>query len=118
MDANTAYALYTVGGDELAHRVTELARAGQMDSKEWHAVQDELARRRVEQARRSLPQPGESLRSQILTLLAKTPGSTPSEVAKGLNRSTTVVSRVLTTLLEAGVVAFESDPDDGRIRHY
>jgi tetratricopeptide (TPR) repeat protein len=120
MDGNTAYApaLSTVDGDELARRLTELARAGQMGSKDWEGVQDELARRRVEQAQRTPAPPGESLRSQILTLLAKAPGSTPSEVATELNRSTTVVSRVLTTLLEADLVVFESDPNDGRIRHY
>jgi tetratricopeptide (TPR) repeat protein len=120
MDGNTAYApsLGTVDGDELARRLTALARAGRMDSRDWQAVQDELARRRVEQARRTPAPSGESLRSQILAFLAKAPGSTPSQVAATLNRSTTVVSRVLTNLLEAELVIFESDPDDGRIRHY
>ncbi|GLV12024.1 hypothetical protein MyChFU_53440 [Mycobacterium intracellulare subsp. chimaera] len=120
MDGNTTYApsLGTVDSDELARRLTALARAGRMDSNDWQEVQDELARRRVEQERR-MPIPlGESLRSQILNLLAQTPDSTPSQVAQTLNRSTTVVSRVLTTLLEAELVAFESDPNDGRIRHY
>ncbi len=120
MDGNAVYApsLATVDGDELARRLTALARAGQMDSKEWQDVQDELARRRVEQARRTPTPHGESLRSQILTLLAKAPGSTPSQVAKTLNRNTTVVSRVLTHLLEAELVAFDPNSNDGRIRHY
>jgi len=120
MDGNTAYApsLATVDGDDLARRLTALARAGRMDSKDWHEVQDELARRRVEQARRTAASSGESLRSQILTLLAEAPDSTPSEVAMKLNRSATVVSRVLTALLESELVVFESDPGDGRIRHY
>jgi tetratricopeptide (TPR) repeat protein len=117
MDGNTAY-VPSLATDELARRLTELARAGQMNSTDWQAVQDELARRRVEQARRTAAPSGKSLRSQILTLLAEAKESTPSEVATTLNRSTTVVSRVLTTLLESELVAFESDPNDGRIRHY
>jgi tetratricopeptide (TPR) repeat protein len=108
----------TIEGDELARRLTELARAGQMDGEEWNAVQEELARRRVEQARSAPPPPTESLRSQIVTLLAKTPRSTPSQVAESLSRNSTVVSRVLSGLLEAGLVTYETNADDGRIRHY
>jgi tetratricopeptide (TPR) repeat protein len=109
--------LRAVPGDELARRLTTLARAGEMDSKDWHAVQDELARRRVAATRRPVP-PTESLRTQILTHLAKAPGAPSSQIAKALDRSTTVVSRVLSTLLEAGLVTYETTADDGRVRQY
>jgi tetratricopeptide (TPR) repeat protein len=71
-------------------------------------------------ARSSAPPtpPAASLRGEILALLAQSPDSTPSQLAKTLERSTTVVSRVLTTLLDAGLVAFEKDSNDGRIRLY
>lgn len=116
--ASDSGSLDTVDGDELARRLTALARAGQIDSRDWDAVQQELARRRVEQARRTPIPSSESLRSQILAFLAKAPASTPSQVASTLNRSTTVVSRVLSTLLEAGLVVFDTNPGDKRIRHY
>jgi len=120
MDSNSADAtsLRTVDGDELARRLTALAQAGQMDGQDWHEVQDELARRRVEQVRQTPLPSGESLRSQILKLLTTAPDSTPSQLAKALDRRTTVVSRVLTSMLEAEQVAFKSDFNDGRIRHY
>jgi tetratricopeptide (TPR) repeat protein len=89
-----------------------------MGSKEWNAVQKELARRRVEEVRGTPAPASESLRSQILALLAKAPNSTPSQIAETLNRSTTVVSRVLSNLLEARLVTYGTNCDDGRIRHY
>ena len=120
MDSNSADAasLGSIDGDELARRVIELAQAGQMNTQEWDDVQDELARRRVDQARQTPLPTGESLRSQILKVLATTPDITPSELANTLDRSTTVVSRVLTSMLEAGQVTFKPDSNDGRIRHY
>jgi tetratricopeptide (TPR) repeat protein len=107
-----------VAGDQLARRVTALARAGQIDGDEWNAVQTELARRRVVEVRSTPIPPSESVRSQILALLAKEPGRTPSQAAATLNRSTTVVSRVLSNLLEAGLVVYDTNAGDGRIRHY
>lgn len=107
-----------VDGDALARRLTALARAGHVDSPQWDAVQSELARRRVEHARRTPAPASESLRTQLLALLATAPGSAPSQLADTLARSTTVVSRVLTTLLAAGLVEFTTDPDDKRVRHY
>lgn len=112
------FILDEVEGEELARRLTTLARTGEMDGPEWHALQAELTRRRVQAARQAPAPPGESLRSRVLVFLAEAPGSTPSQISGQLRRSTTVISRVLTILLDEGLVTFTSDPDDGRFRHY
>lgn len=117
-DADPVSLLSDIASDELARRLTALARAGGIDSDEWEAIQSELARRRLDTVRHiSIPKT-ESLRSQIIRHLAKEPNSTPSQIAGTLDRSTTVVSRVLANLLQAQLVTFEPNPDDGRIRHY
>ncbi|WP_237572877.1 MarR family transcriptional regulator [Mycolicibacterium lacusdiani] len=58
------------------------------------------------------------MRSQIIRYLEKKPNSTPSQIAATLDRSTTVVSRILANLLQAQLVTFEQNPDDGRVRNY
>jgi len=103
--------------DDLALRLTRLAQAGTLDGPEWDAIQAELARRRVE-AIAPAPSPRPSLRALIMSVLTTSPGSTPSEVARSLDRGTSVVSRALGVLLTDGIVGYEADPDDGRIRHY
>ncbi|MGB3355485.1 MAG: MarR family transcriptional regulator [Mycobacterium sp.] len=105
-------------GDELARRLSELADAGDVSGDEWLLIQAELARRRVETARSAPPPPGASLRSQILNFLNEAPGSTPTQISAALDRSTTVVSRVLTILFDAKLVTFTPNEDDGRVRHY
>ena len=103
--------------DVLARRLTTLARAGMRGSTEWRAVQDELASRRLQ----DLEPPSTtkaSLRALLLQLLGESPGSTPTQLAAKLGRSTTVVSRVLTILLGEALVAYETNADDLRVRHY
>lgn len=115
--AELAGELDLLNEEGLALRLTLLAQAGTLDGPEWEAIQIELARRRVEGIPPP-PPPAPSLRSLILAVLTKAPGSTPSDVARSLDRTTTVVSRVLGVLLTDGIVTYEPDPDDGRIRHY
>ena len=110
--------LDAISFDELAQRLTALAGAGEVDTEQWITIQEELARRRVAVAQQASVPRIESLRSQIINFLSTRPNSTPSQIAEALDRSTTVVSRVLANLLQAHLVIFEPSVDDGRLRLY
>lgn len=113
----SAFSFNSAESAELAGRLTALARLGDQGGAEWIAIQEELAKRRI----RDTPHPSAptpSLRSQVLRRLRVAPGSTPTQLAAALDRSTTVVSRVLANLLASGVVTHDADPDDLRVRHY
>lgn len=105
---------------ELVDELATLARAGQKGSARWQEVQQQLTQYRLAE----LPPPTagsrseESIRTRVIAGLREAPGSTPSELAKTLQKQSTVVSRVLASLLEDGYVTYTGTADDRRKRLY
>lgn len=124
--STTLHDLKDIPRSGLVALLDTLTRDKQEGSARWSEVQGELARRRVAEERAEqerAEQEGRydaplSLRSLIIAELRKAPGSTPSQLAVALGRSTPVVSRVLAGLLENQVVAFTGTDNDRRVRHY
>jgi DNA-binding MarR family transcriptional regulator len=108
--------------EDLIRRLAELGRLGAEGGGEWLALQQTLSTRRLSSRDadegRAVAEPAVPLRRQMLEALGAAPDSSPSELARQLDRSTSVVSRVLATLAAAGLVTFDRDVDDGRRRRY
>lgn len=103
----------------LVAELATLSREGNKGSARWVEVQNELAGLRVDAARSQAGPPArQSVRTRVIKALLDAPGSTPSQLAISLNKTTTVVSRVLAGLLEDGVVEYVGTDDDRRKRHY